>query len=168
MNLGIYYINLSKQINLQEFAMKRFFWEVPSINRKKDYSWLVKSLAFIFTVNLLAYMPGSLYYYHKISDLAVCVLLFVIFVLSAFGFAIIKRRTTKPLLFNLIAFVTQIVLTVIDYIIFDTMSLGWDGIALLLTFMIFNVCIYCILLVDTVLCLFKKRGEKVTAHTEQL
>lgn len=36
MNLGIYYINLSKLINLWEFVMERFFLEVPSINRKKD------------------------------------------------------------------------------------------------------------------------------------
>ena len=71
------------------------------MNTKRDLKWLIRCVIFTVSVSLASLLVMILYAQNIIRDITSLIMLFAIYIVSAFLFSPIKGTVSHPLIYNL-------------------------------------------------------------------
>ena len=123
---------------------------------KRKITWLQKSIVYTFSFNLLICLAMILYGEGIIRDITSAIALFVVYIVSATGFSIVKGASPKPLFYNLSVLITHIVLNIIMLCVLGFIYTGWETAMFWITEMFSMFFVISVLFLDTIISLLKK------------
>ena len=123
---------------------------------KRKITWLKKSIVYTFSFNLLICLAMILYGEGIIRDITSAIALFVVYIVSATSFSIVKGASPKPLFYNLSVLITHIVLNIIMLCVLGFIYTGWETAMFWITEMFSMFFMISVLFLDTIISLLKK------------
>ena len=123
---------------------------------KRKITWLQKSIVYTFSFNLLICLAMILYGEGIFRDITSAIALFVVYIVSATGFSIVKGASPKPLFYNLSVLITHIVLNIIMLCVLGFIYTGWETAMFWITEMFSMFFVISVLFLDTIISLLKK------------
>lgn len=130
------------------------------MNRKINALWIVKSVLFTITVNILIFSVMLLYANNIIRDITSLIILIAIYIISAVAFGFVKGKSDKPLIYNLLVLITHLVVSIIVCLALGSAYNNWKT-AMFFWSEIFSAIFFAsLLLTDSLICLLKSVLKK--------
>ena len=126
------------------------------MNTKKDLKWLIGCVIFTASFSMASLLVMLLYAQNIILDITSLIMLFAIYIVSAFLYSPIKGTVSHPLIYNLSVLLFHIVCNTIVMLVLGYWYTGWKTAMFFWTQVFSIVFLIIILLFDTILTLINK------------